>query len=64
MSQTEKRMKDRQELAELLSAVEPAQNEDIARRAIEIACYWLNKADNQAKHLLDLEARNKKEGVT
>ena len=64
MSQTEKRMKDRQELAELLSAVEPAKNEDIARRAIEIACYWLNKADNQAKHIIDLEERNKREGVT
>lgn len=29
MSQAEKRMKDRQELAELLSAVEHAKNEDI-----------------------------------
>lgn len=57
MSQAEKRRKDREELQELLKAIEPARNENIARRAIDIAWYWLNKADNQAKHIIDLEAR-------
>ena len=64
MSEAEKRRKDRAELEELLKAVEPARNEAIARRAIEIACYWLNKADNQAKHIIDLEERNRQEGAT
>lgn len=57
MSEAEKRRKDRHELEELMKAIEPAKNEGIARRAIEIACYWLNKAENQAKHINDIEAR-------
>lgn len=61
MSEAEKRRKDRQELEELMKAIEPAKNEDIARRAISIADYWLIKAENQAKHIQDLEARNSKQ---
>lgn len=61
MSEAEKRRKDRQELHELLREIEPAKNEDIARRAISIADYWLIKAENQAKHIKDLEARNSKQ---
>lgn len=57
MSEAEKRRKDCEELYELLRAIEPAKNEDIARRAIELADYYLIKADNQAKHIQDLEAR-------
>ena len=64
MSQAEKRMKDREKLLELYNAIEPAKNETIAREAVSIAFYYLHKAENQAKHILDLEARNKKEGVT
>ena len=57
MSEAEKRRKDREELHELLRAIEPAKNEDIARRAIELADYYLIKADNQAKQIRNLEAR-------
>ena len=60
MSEAEKRMKDRQELHDMLRLIEPAKNEDIARRAIGIADYWLIKAENQAKHINDLEARYNK----
>ena len=60
MSEAEKRRKDRKELYELLHAIEPAKNEDIARRAISIADYYLIKAENQAKHIQDLEARYNK----
>lgn len=63
MSEAEKRRKDRQELYGLLHAIEPAKNEDIARRAISIADYWLIKAENQAKHIQDLEARNSKQST-
>ena len=61
MSEAEKRRKDRQELHDMLRLIEPAKNEDIARRAIGIADYWLIKAENQAKHIQDLEARNSKQ---
>ena len=63
MSEAEKRRKDRQELNGLLHAIEPAKNEDIARRAISIADYYLIKAENQAKHIQDLEARNSKQST-
>ena len=58
MSDAEKRMKDRKELDELFKAIEPAKNENIARRAIALAEYYIVKAENQAKHIRDLEARN------
>lgn len=61
MSEAEKRKKDRKELDELFKAIEPAKNEDIARRAIALAEYYIVKAENQAKHIRDLEARNDKE---
>ena len=61
MSEAEKRRKDRQELHDMLRLIEPAKNEDIARRAIGIADYWLLKSENQAKHIQDLEARNSKQ---
>lgn len=57
MSQSEKRKKDREELEELMKAIEPAKNEDIARRAVGIAWYWLNKAESQATQIQSLEAR-------
>ena len=60
MSDSEKRRKDRKELHELLHAIEHAKNEDIAKRAISIADYYLLKTENQAKHIQDLEARNYK----
>ena len=61
MSEAEKRRKDREELHDMLRLIEPAKNEDIARRAISIADYYLIKAENQAKHIQDLEARNSKQ---
>lgn len=57
MSEAEKRRKDRQELHEMFREIEPAKNEDIARRAISIADYYLVKVENQARHIQDLEAR-------
>lgn len=63
MSDSEKRRKDRKELHELLRAIEHNKNEDIAKRAISIADYYLLKTENQAKHIQDLEARNYKTRV-
>lgn len=57
MSEAEKRRKDREGLHELLKAIEPARNENIARQAIDIAWYWLNKAESQAMQIKNLEAR-------
>lgn len=62
MSEKAKRAKHREELLELQSMVEPARNDEIARRAIEIAWRYLEKAENQAKMLEIYAARQLVEG--
>ena len=60
MSEAVKRNNDRVELNELYKKIEHNRNEDIAIRAIEIAVYWLNKAEHQATQIQNLEERNRR----
>lgn len=62
MSEVKKREQDRARLSELYAAIEHARNEEIAIEAINIARYWLLKAENQAKQIQNLERRNEREG--
>ena len=52
------RERDRKELADLAEQIQPQPNEEIARRAIQIAQRWLNKAERQTKQIRQLEERN------
>ena len=58
MSSKQKRLKDRQLLLEMWDAIEPAKNEEIARKAIDVAHQYLIVAENQANHISALEKRN------
>ena len=60
MSEAQKREQARQEITELWQAIEPSKNEEIARRALELADHYLVKAENQAKHIQCLEQRNQR----
>ena len=62
MSEVKKREQDRARLSELYAAIEHARNEEIAIEAINIARYWLLKAENQAKQIQNLERRNERDG--
>ena len=58
MGEKKKRQNDAAELDALYRQIEHAKNEDIAIKAIEIARYWLNKADRQTVQIQNLERRN------
>jgi len=60
MSEGQKRKTALQEIKELRGAIEPSKNEEIARRALELAEYYLIHAENQAGHIQRLEERNKR----
>lgn len=60
MSTKQKRLKDRQLLLELWDSIEPAKNEEIARKAIDIAHQYLIMAEKQADHISALEKRNRR----
>lgn len=46
------RLKERQELLDMWNAIEPARNEDIARRAIDKAQEYLDIAERQAEYII------------
>lgn len=58
MSEKAQRAKWREELIDLQSMIEPAKNEEIARRAIDIAWSCLEKAENQAMMLQIYQDKN------
>lgn len=60
MSEGQKRKTALQEIKELRQAIEPSKNDVIARRALELAEYYLIHAENQAGHIQRLEERNKR----
>lgn len=49
---------DRQKLIELAAEIEPAKNESIAKEALGLAHYYLEKSENQAKYIKQLERVN------
>lgn len=49
---------DRQKFIELAAEIEPAKNESIAKEALGIAHYYLEKSENQAKYIKQLERVN------
>ena len=49
---------DRQKLIELAAEIEPAKNESIAKEALCLAHYYLEKSENQAKYIKQLERVN------
>ena len=63
MSEKAKRAKHREELLELQSMIEPARNDEVARRAIEIAWRYLEKAENQSIMLANIQRNQRVEVV-
>lgn len=49
---------DRQKLIELAAKIESAKNESIAKEALGLAHYYLEKSENQAKYIKQLERVN------
>ena len=60
MGMNELRKKHRAELDEMCLAIQPDKNCEIASRAIEIAKFWITKAENQAVQIKNLEKRNER----
>lgn len=58
MGMNELRKQHRAELDEMCLAIQPNKNCEIASRAIEIALFWISKAENQAVQIRNLEERN------
>lgn len=61
MSEASKRAAHMAELEAMWYEIQPARNEEIARRAIELARLYIVKADHQAKQIQNLENRNRRE---
>lgn len=59
MGMNELRKQHRAELDEMCLAIQPNKNCEIASRAIEIALFWISKAENQAVQIRNLEEKNK-----
>lgn len=58
MNRQNMRDADRQKLIELAAEIEPAKNESIAKEALGLAHYYLEKSENQAKYIKQLERVN------